>query len=278
MRKMTPEEVKRTEFEILCSFDDICKEHGLVYCLAYGTCLGAVRHGGFIPWDDDIDVYMPRDDYETLYRLHFDNSINWKYNIVSSRDGSSYHPTYKVTDPNTVCHEAFIDKRYSIGLWIDVFPLDTIDLSSNEAKRTLDAIVSTNTKLRRKLSFAVGDPLEGSTPAARLIKRIATPFSRSLDPIKISQEIESNSRSLPDALSSSGMQDLSVVDISESVGNMIYSFPYNMIFPTTFATFEGRTFPVPGKTEDYLTRCYGDWQTPPPEDERHSHFAEAYAL
>ncbi len=278
MRKMTPEEVKQTEFDILCSFDDICKEYGLTYCLAYGTCLGAIRHEGFIPWDDDVDVYMPRGDYEALYRLNADNSINWKYSIVSSRDGSSYHPTYKVTDPNTVCHESFIDKRYSIGLWIDVFPLDTVDLSSEGSRRALEKIVSTNTKLRRKLSFAVGDPLEGSTPAARLIKRIATPLSRSLDPIKIGQEIEINSRSLPCPPSSDGKHNLSMVDISESIGNTVYSFPCNMIFPATFATFEGRVFPVPGKTEDYLTHCYGNWQALPPEDERHSHFAEAYTL
>ena len=278
MRRMTSEEVKRVEFDILCSFDDVCKEHNLTYCLAYGTCLGAIRHKGFIPWDDDIDVYMPRDDYETLYRLHADNSINWKYRIMSSRDGSSYHPTYKVTDPNTICHESFIDKRYSIGLWIDVFPLDTVDLTSDKARRTFDKIVSTNTKLRRKLSFAVGDPLEGSTPAARLIKKIAAPFSRNLDPIKISQEIESNSRSLSCGSSSDDKNNLSVVDVSESVGNAIYSFPYSMIFPTAFATFEGREFPVPGKTDDYLTCCYGNWQALPPEDERHSHFAEAYTL
>ena len=278
MRKMTPEEVKQTEFDILCSFDDICKEHGLAYCLAYGTCLGAIRHEGFIPWDDDIDVYMPRDDYEALYRLYTDDAINWKYSIVSSRDGSSYHPTYKVTDPNTICHESFIDKRYSIGLWIDVFPLDAVDLSSDESKRTLKKIVSTNTKLRRKLSFAGVDPSEGSTPAARLIKRIATPFSRNLDPIIIGKEIEKNSRSLPYLLSSDNKQKLSLVDISESVGNTVYSFPYSMIFPAAFATFEGRVFPVPGKTEDYLTRCYDNWQALPPEDERHFHFAEAYTL
>ncbi len=66
MRKMSLEEIKETELNILVDFDKLCKENNLYYTLCGGTLLGAIRHKGFIPWDDDIDVLMPRPDYDRL--------------------------------------------------------------------------------------------------------------------------------------------------------------------------------------------------------------------
>ena len=66
MRRLSPDEIKQIELNVLVELDRVCREQGLRYYLAFGTLLGALRHGGFIPWDDDIDVYMPRRDYEKL--------------------------------------------------------------------------------------------------------------------------------------------------------------------------------------------------------------------
>ena len=74
MRKLSSDEIKRIELSIMKELDRICREHGLTYSLAYGTALGAVRHGGFIPWDDDIDIVMPRPDYDRLLSL-FKNGL-----------------------------------------------------------------------------------------------------------------------------------------------------------------------------------------------------------
>ena len=70
MRKITDlKELKKIELDILLYIDRICREHNLLYYMAYGTLLGAVRHKGFIPWDDDIDIVMPRPDYEKLIKI-----------------------------------------------------------------------------------------------------------------------------------------------------------------------------------------------------------------
>ena len=69
MGSLSLEEIKKVELDALCELDRVCKAHGLSYFLAYGTLLGALRHQGFIPWDDDVDVHMPREDYERFYGL-----------------------------------------------------------------------------------------------------------------------------------------------------------------------------------------------------------------
>ncbi|MEG0758266.1 MAG: LicD family protein, partial [Raoultibacter sp.] len=68
MQKISIDEMKQIELEIMDEFDRICREHGFSYCLGYGSCLGAIRHKGFIPWDDDMDVVMPRADYERFIK------------------------------------------------------------------------------------------------------------------------------------------------------------------------------------------------------------------
>ena len=96
-RPLSADEIKEKELAILLELDRICTEHGLTYLLAYGTCLGAIRHGGFIPWDDDVDVFMPREDYEKLYTL-FEQGIESPYRLVSHRDASSLYQFFKLVD------------------------------------------------------------------------------------------------------------------------------------------------------------------------------------
>ena len=69
MKKIDLKELQKIEFDILCEFDEFCQKHGLKYSLAFGSLIGAARHKGFIPWDDDIDVYMMREEYEKFVEL-----------------------------------------------------------------------------------------------------------------------------------------------------------------------------------------------------------------
>ena len=82
MAALTMEEIREVELGCLRELDRVCRAHGLRYALAYGTLIGAMRHKGFIPWDDDIDVYMPRSDYEELYRLFRVGELGSRYSLL----------------------------------------------------------------------------------------------------------------------------------------------------------------------------------------------------
>ena len=117
MKKLDLDEVKKIELDLLIEFDKICKENDLKYSLNAGTLIGAVRHKGFIPWDDDIDVMMPRDDYEKFVRLKNAND----YDVMLPNINYLY-PFAKMIRKNTLLIEE--GRNEKIGVFIDIFPID----------------------------------------------------------------------------------------------------------------------------------------------------------
>ncbi|MDT3366475.1 MAG: LicD family protein [Bacteroidota bacterium] len=105
------------------AFDDLCRRHGIRYYAAYGTALGAVRHGGFIPWDDDMDVYLLRGDYDRLLTLGDDPALQGRYGFARPGDRDYPLPYAKFCNIRTSVVE---DPRWPavLGVFIDLFPLD----------------------------------------------------------------------------------------------------------------------------------------------------------
>ena len=124
MKEMTLHEIQTESLKIIKDVHQFCESHHINYSLAYGTLLGAIRHKGFIPWDDDIDIVLPRPDFERFCREY--QSMH-DYTLYTPEDGKSYLTFARVcdnkyTDVKTVnpwCNEA-------TGIWIDIFPLDGV--------------------------------------------------------------------------------------------------------------------------------------------------------
>ncbi len=273
-KRLSSDEIKSIELNILLELDRICAEHDLTYLLAYGTCLGALRHEGFIPWDDDIDVFMPRDDYEKLYDL-FQDGIESPYRLLTHRDESSIYQFFKLVDPATESYETFVGKNHPIGLWVDIFPLEQVDPSS---KKELDALMRKHERIGLKRSFAVADSSVGSTPAIKLVKKIACPIARALfDVSHLNRLLEKDAIDMPAITgvdASTSREEGYVCDLLGDA-NIIEA---SLLFPPRRAPFEGRMLPIPNRAEEYLALNYGDWKVLPPESERHVHFPEAYAI
>lgn len=124
LQRMTISEIQSTGLGILKSIHLFCAEHGIRYSVYGGTMLGMIRHGGFIPWDDDIDLAMPRPDYERFIKMYFDDRGG--YRLFCYELGNSYLPYARVCEMNKtlVTSENLPWTPYESGVWVDVFPLD----------------------------------------------------------------------------------------------------------------------------------------------------------
>ena len=119
------ERAKGVMLNILMTFDAICKKHELTYWLDYGTLLGAVRHKGFIPWDDDIDVSMPREDYNKLLPIVQSELPESMFFQTIETDPEFRNKIARIRDRNSIMHVDYYKGKYS-GIFVDVFPVDTV--------------------------------------------------------------------------------------------------------------------------------------------------------
>ena len=136
MRKIDTTEIKKLSFEVLCNLKEVCENYHLNYSLTGGTLLGAVRHKGFIPWDDDIDVMLPRPDYDKLIQIAKEQKLN--FDLYSEElNGSDYgHPFAKACHKETLVTEKDVKERaIKIGVYVDVFPVDGMGKSYKKAGR-----------------------------------------------------------------------------------------------------------------------------------------------
>lgn len=133
MRELTLQEIQKIELDMLKEVVDFCRENNLRYSLAGGTLLGAIRHKGFIPWDDDIDINMPRPDYEKFI-ISF-KSKNKNYEIRSNRLNNLSAPFTKVVDTRTLIKDKYKNGDIDINLWIDIFPVDGLPENNKEIEK-----------------------------------------------------------------------------------------------------------------------------------------------
>lgn len=126
MKQLTIEDAKQIELEILDYIDTLCKKHNINYIINYGTLIGAVRHQGFIPWDDDIDLSMPREDYQRFITIF--QKEKSKYKLLSLETDKNYFNNFiKITDSTTKIIDTRNTKTYESGVFIDIFPMDRFD-------------------------------------------------------------------------------------------------------------------------------------------------------
>ena len=268
MELLPSDEIKKIELDILIEFDKYCRKHNLTYFLCYGTLLGAVRHKGFIPWDDDIDVFMPRMDYERFLDETGYNPINEKLLTVSYKKTKrkNYNPFTKIVNKETVAYESWAAKKECSGIWIDVFALDGFSDNIN-----IDYKLNKKRLFWRKvLFFSKSNFITSTNIVKRILKILIKPFTsfalkriacRKIDKLAQRYSFE-NSSYVGCCQWGYGIKER----LDKSVFNPIE------------IEFEGYHFFAPRNYDEYLKALYGNYMELPPEDKRISHSIQAWKI
>lgn len=144
MKELTLKEKHAIILDIMKDVDKFCRENGIRYALSDGTMLGAVRHGGFIPWDDDADICMLREDFDKFVKTYKSDKYHLLYN--TRNDEEFFCGCYaKVSDPGTYIINPKDITEY--GVFIDIFPLDNVPEDEKEQKKFMHSILSAHNRL-----------------------------------------------------------------------------------------------------------------------------------
>ncbi len=232
--EISVKEAQKVMLEILIAFDGICRKHALTYWLDHGTLLGAVRHEGFIPWDDDLDVTMPREDYEKFLRIAPSELPDELF--LQTRRTDPHHRMFfaKIRKRGTKYIDRWEENRkigYHQGIFIDIFPVNTIENRGFSQK-----------SYRFLLNFA-----KISVNRFWVVSPLARFFVRAINRMH---------RQEGDFVVSGGESMHDVIHLEKS-----------LIFPLRDIVFENHLFPAPKDTDAYLKSIFGEtyMQLPPPE-------------
>ena len=141
MRNVNLDELKKIELDILIYVDDFCRHNEIKYSFTGGTLLGAIRHQGFIPWDDDIDLMMDRNNYELFLNKFNEFARNSDYELITYKNSKNYNYLFaKVVNKRTVVFEKHNKRVENLGVFIDIFPIDYVDDDYDLAVKKLKAI------------------------------------------------------------------------------------------------------------------------------------------
>ena len=257
MKILTLQEVQAESLRVLMEFDAFCRDNSLEYSIAYGTLIGAIRHKGFIPWDDDIDVYMTRPQYEKFIHLY--------------KDSKDFAMVYPGKDECTVCYGRLCDMSRTrvvskspwtsidCGVWIDIFPVDAVP---EDAEATRKKFLRCHRMYRRLLGKRRVQRYWSSGKFADKLKAIPTFLLNGSNPAGYAAKMD---RYFTEFSYGSTPK---VMVLSAPMGKRVVRNPIAEFGSYIDLPFEDKTVMAVAAYDSVLTNQFGDYMTPPPVDQQ----------
>lgn len=265
---MNNEELRKAQLvqlDIALEIKRICDKHDIKYHLAFGTMLGAIRHKGFIPWDDDLDIAMLREDYDRFLSV-VEKELDQKYQVQSWQNDNYYGNNFiKIRKRGTIYKEDVVSTKCIQGIYVDIFPLDAYP--ENKLDQTIFAIqlVVLSKILYYKSGYEVWKNSSGKVNyiCKRLfyliLGLISFPFSRET----VFEYYEKTRKKFNSKNTTKVYESLRIRN-SKNIFNRVHL--ENLID----VDFEGYSFKVPSEYDAVLTNAYGNYLELPPEDKRYN--------
>lgn len=264
MRELTLKELQAKSLEITKDIHDFCVANGIRYNIAFGSLLGAVRHGGFIPWDDDMDIVMPRPDYDRFVATYKSDRFRM---VCLENTPDCYIPFGRVCDTEETLARSIIPwhgHSFKSGVWVDIFPLDAIPQDPEEYRLhygVLNHLYSYTVKLR-KVQAILGDAFSFKTQFKVLQRRRTHPRLVKENPVDYVKYIHNIIAKYP-FTEDCRVSQLCCPD-TEDGGIMYQDTSEYMEMP-----FDGVNLMVPVNYDKVLKLSFGeDYMTPPPAKKR----------
>ena len=252
-------EIQQMELGIMEYIHEVCQKIGVKYFLAYGSLIGAVRHQGFIPWDDDMDICMLREDYEKLQDYLIAHPDE-RYEVMSYKNNLNYvYPFMKVQDNHTYLLEEDVRIDSNMGIYVDIFPVDGYE-DDADFKNKMTKLIK-----KRQLSCYTFKGITNTKSLLNsLIRYISVVIFYFTNTNKYVEQIDELAKSR------------AVADY-EQVDYLIYKDMNKPVWKREWleqvivGTFEGKEFMIPKHYHEILTSDYGDYMQLPPLEQRVSH-------
>ncbi len=252
-------EVRTIQLEILNHINIFCNTHNIKYFLCGGSMLGAIRHQGYIPWDDDIDIMMLRDDYEKFIQLYKQKDNSYFRLRYFKNENDMPFPFVKIEDSRTILREN-VENTIEMGINIDLFPIDTIPEDEKLQKKMFNRykiyrqlLDLKQVSIRKGRSFWKNCVLFVSHIALRLLPLHA-----------LIHKIENNAKQYSNTKSNL----CGIVVWGYGLREVNAKSNWDNVLRTKFETISA---PIPNGYDAYLTAVYGDYMQLPPEEKRITH-------